>query len=84
MDRPPHSPDLNLIENLWAILKDEIYKLYPELELMDDTEATLEVLTVAAKEAWRSIEDRILYNLSITMLKRVQAVINANGWYTKY
>ena len=75
MDWPPHSPDLNPIENLWAILKDEIYKLYPELEFMNDTEATLEALIAAAKEAWRSVEDRILYNLSITMPRRVQAVI---------
>ena len=38
----------------------------------------------AAREAWNEIEDRILYNLSITMHKRVQAVQEAEGWYTKY
>ncbi|KAJ5790630.1 uncharacterized protein N7518_007641 [Penicillium psychrosexuale] len=31
MDWPPHSPDLNPIENLWALLKAEIYKLRPDL-----------------------------------------------------
>jgi transposase len=29
---PPYSPDLNLIENLWALMKAEIYRLHPELE----------------------------------------------------
>jgi len=84
MDWPPYSPDLNPIENLWAIMKAEIYKLHPELEFVDDTEETLRALIEAAKEAWNSIEDRILYNLSVTMPHRVQAVINAKGWYTKY
>ena len=28
---PPHSPDLNPIENLWALLKAEIYKIRPDL-----------------------------------------------------
>ena len=84
MDWPPYSPDLNPIENLWAIMKAEIYKLHPELKFVDDTEETLRALIEAAKEAWNSIEDRILYNLSVTMPHRVQAVINAKGWYTKY
>ena len=31
---PPHSPDLNPIENLWALLKAEIYKLRLDLMYM--------------------------------------------------
>ena len=81
---PPYSPDLNPTENLWAILKAEVYKLYPELEFADDTEKTLLALIEAAKEAWHTIEDTVLYNLSVTMSHRVQAVIEADGWYTKY
>jgi transposase len=81
---PPYSPDLNPIENLWALMKIEIYKLYPELEHADDTVETLEALIEAAKEAWHAIDQAVLYNLSITMPHRVQAVLEAGGWYTKY
>jgi hypothetical protein len=31
MEWPPHSPDLNPIENLWALLKAEIYKIRPDI-----------------------------------------------------
>jgi hypothetical protein len=53
---PPYSPDLNPIENLWAIIKVEIYKHYPKLEFADDTEETLERLIRAAQEAWHIID----------------------------
>jgi hypothetical protein len=81
---PPYSPDLNPIENLWALMKAEIYKLYPELEFADDIEETLQALIAAAKEAWHAIDQSVLYNLSVTMPNRVKAVIEADGWYTKY
>ncbi|EDN05333.1 predicted protein [Histoplasma mississippiense (nom. inval.)] len=51
MPWPPYSPDLNPIENLWALLKQEIYKLHPELEHASDTVATKRALIEAAKEA---------------------------------
>ncbi|KAI9041265.1 uncharacterized protein KD926_007219 [Aspergillus affinis] len=81
---PPYSPDLNPIENLWALMKEEIYKLYPELEHANDTELTRQLLIQAAKEAWQAIEQRILVRLSQTMPHRVKAVIESQGWYTKY
>ena len=76
---PPYSPDLNPIENLWASMKVEIYKLYPELEFANDIITILAQLVTAAKEAWYRIDERVLYNLSITMPYRMQAVIAADG-----
>jgi len=81
---PPYSPDLNPIENLWALMKAEIYRLYPELEQAPDTEETLQKLIQAAKEAWWSIDQGVLRRLSLTMPKRVAAVLEAKGWYIKY
>ncbi len=65
-------------------MKAEIYRLHPELEHADDTVATLNALIRAAREAWHAIDQSFLYNLSVTMPHRVQAVLKAKGWYTKY
>jgi hypothetical protein len=75
---PPYSPDLNPIENLWALMKAEIYKLYPELEHEDDTEETLQALIAAAREQWHEIDQAVLYN----MPHRIQAVLEADGLYS--
>lgn len=40
---PPYSPDLNPIENLWALLKAKIYEIHPEIKGMPDNEETLEI-----------------------------------------
>jgi hypothetical protein len=38
----------------------------------------------AAKEVWNDLKVEILNNLSDTMPHRVDAVIDAEGWYTSY
>ena len=65
-------------------MKQEIYKLHPELKHALDTEETHQLLIQAAKEAWHTIDQRVRVKLSTTMPHRVQAVIKANGWYTKH
>lgn len=80
----PYSLDLNPIENLWTLMKVEIYKLEPDLEVALDTEATLFRLIEAAKTAWHRIDQAILDKLASTMSHRVQAVLKAEDWYTKY
>lgn len=84
MDWPPKSPDLNPIENLWTLLKDQIYKICPELKTMRNNDTTHAILIEKAQEAWNTLDLDILVHLSATMPHRVQAIIDAEGWYTKY
>lgn len=65
-------------------MKADIYRLHPELEHAVDNWNTLDQLIEAAKEAGHAIDQGILYRLAIEMPNRVQAVIDAEGWYTKY
>jgi hypothetical protein len=84
IDWPPYSPDLNPIENLWAILKERICKRYPELTYMPKNEASRQALINAAIEIWPQIEDEVVYNLVKSMHSRLAAVIQAHGYYTRY
>lgn len=84
MDWPPYSPDLNPIENLWALLKAEIYRSYPELIGISNTKDSLDLLIRCAIATWDVLSDQILARLLETMVHRVNAVIKADGWYTKY
>lgn len=84
MDWPPYSPDLNPIENLWKMLKAEINRAHPELKAMGNSNSTMDFLIECAKEAWETLEGELLNKLAEGMQKRVDAVLAADGWYTKY
>mgnify|MGYP005988702735 CR=1 FL=1 len=81
---PPYSLDLNPIENAWKILKHRICKHYPELADLPKNNQSKEKLIQAAIFEWDTITDGMFDILSISMAHRLQAVILANGWYTKY
>lgn len=84
IDWPPYSPNLNPIENLWKLLKEEICKRYPELSIMPKNNQSLQRLCEAAIEVWEEFHDDLLKKLISSMPRRLAAVITAQGWYTKY
>ena len=85
MEWPPYSPDLNLIENLWALLKKECFKIYPDTNSLKgkDDEAESKLFSIL-QEAWANIREEITEGLISSMARRVNALIAAKGWHTKY
>ena len=70
-DWPPNSPDLNLIENLWAILTEKVYQV-------DCT--GVRSLKQRIRKCWREmINPETLRALVEDMPNRIQLVIEAKG-----
>jgi hypothetical protein len=85
MEWPPYLPDLNPIENIWALLKANLHEICPELRgVMPKNEATRQLLEDTAYEAWQQLDMAIFESLAEAMPRRVKVVIEADGWYTKY
>ena len=74
---PPQSPDLNPIENLWKILKDNIEK-------GENFPRSTAELKVALEREWTRLSPALLFNLVNSMQNRVKLVLKAKGGPTKY
>lgn len=77
---PSRSPDLNILENLWNMLKEEIGPLNHI-----GPNQTEELITVINR-AWDNLRGRrrTIHKLYNSMRNRLQTVINKNGGHTKY
>ena len=84
-DWPPYSPDLNPIEHIWYLLKARAYKLFPEMAALRGGQSTVEAaMRPLLESAWRDISVDIVGKLTDSFIDRISAVIEADGWYTKY
>jgi len=68
---------LNLIERVWHIVKNYLQDNFPEVTSYD-------VLRAAVKQAWDNLGRSESEALIQSMPARCQAVIDANGLFTKY
>jgi hypothetical protein len=71
----PQSTDLNPIENLWKVVKNGLSHHQPQ---------NLRELEAAVADFRNNILGRRCRRLIRSMLRRIQAVIDAHGGYTKY
>ena len=72
MDWPPNSPDLNPIENLWAVLKQKVYRSGRQYNSKRD-------LWAAIEEAAASIDANLIKRLTSSMDRRLLEVIKKSG-----
>ena len=75
LDWPSYSPDLNPIENLWALLKRRVEARLPK---------SLAELKSMLHEEWKAIDVDTLQKLVHSMPKRCQLVREKAGWMSGY
>ena len=62
-----------------------MYEVNPNIETVGgDDEKVRTVLFNALEEAWTRIDDQLMEDLIRSMDNRIQAVIAAEGWYTRF
>ena len=75
MHFPPYSPDLNPIENIWALLKHNVGKRGP---------STVEELERFIYEEWNLLSDEVVSSYVTSINNRMLNVMELEGDITKY
>lgn len=82
---PATSPDMNPIEHVWRRLKALFGEHHPEIRYSTrGEEAVKDAMQQVLPELWEMIDSDFLESLARSMPRRIRAVIEARGWYTKY
>ena len=70
IDWPSNSPDLNLIKNVWQIIKNNVEKRMPQ---------NVDELARFMVEEWEAIPQEVVNNLISSMKDRCESVLEKNG-----
>ncbi|KAF2863129.1 hypothetical protein K470DRAFT_211303, partial [Piedraia hortae CBS 480.64] len=65
-------------------LKRKVYEIKPEIDCITNKAQQVAMLEEALPIAWKQIRSEILENLVDSMKERMEAVIAADGWYTRF
>jgi len=85
MHWPPNSPDMNPIEHIWAHIKRELHRRFPDTASLSGAAETIRVtLRQRVLEVWWDIGRDLLDSLVESMPRRVAALLHAHGWYTEF
>jgi len=71
----PQSPDINIIENRWSILKSKVYRRSPKFA---------DEFLKAIKKEYYSIDDDVFIALYDSIPRRLKAALQSKGGNTKY
>ncbi len=74
---PAQSPDLNPIENLWALIKRKLAAEFPIPKTRSELIANVTAI-------WRGITPELCRNLADSMINRIKEVLEKNGKSTSY
>lgn len=77
LDWPAISPDLNPIENVWALLSRQVFARGRQFD-------TVRELRDAIIQEWAKLDENVLQKLIDSMPRRLQGVIMNKGGNTKY
>ena len=74
MSWPPYSPDLNIIENVWGLLKSRVYAKDRKYK----TEAEIKVVI---EQEWNKLKDeqQLFDALYLSIIRRIRDCIDADG-----
>lgn len=78
-----HSPGLNLIEHIWALLKRRIKELYPDIWELKKNQLNVGEFKQILQEVWWLIDQADIDRIIASIPRRL-AALKARGWYTKY
>jgi len=79
-----YSPDTNPITHIWALLKYLLHKFYSHLYKLKGEQIVKKELEETIIPCWELLKPHVFHILAESIVDRVQAVIGADAWYTKY
>lgn len=77
---PAYSPDMNIIENLWGIMKNRVRDHQFINGQVREKEQFMDLIELY----WKSIEPEIIRNLYESLPRRMVGIVSANGELIKY